>query len=447
MDETYKKKYAADKIAFLGLLLIGLLAAFLIITSRSAIVLSEPITLSHTGLSVSIPAGNGWHSQKQWKHLENEFILSSVFDPGSGQPLFWAGCFYKLAEKKTSPQTRLEQKAAEIGGQILKIEQINTAVLDIDWAHIKKPDGLSSTFFATITLSDARQLDIEVTQITGETKLAEQAFNLIIASLQFEGNHLLEAGSEIITNIKNTGLNSLFSDKAKEVFFLLRDSKKHPIGFTIDTFADAGQQNQLSIQVANLLYLPGRLGQEQITSLHSQNNLSQFVIKNEISTLRGRTGTEITLDKAGLTTIRKFGPQSKEKTYQLSSAAIPDILSELIFTQMLNSNYDQILVDLLTGEGKIIPTLVSRIQSDDTVLNEKEIAHALKVELLDGRGFFEFVYFDSQGLITKTIVHQDDVYILDRSDAETILALFPEAAEYLLEKKQVLEHNRATIKM
>ena len=78
------KKYGADKIALLGLFTVALLTAHFIITSRSAVVLSEPMKLDYTGLSVSMPAGNGWHGEKQWKYQKNAFILSSFFDSGAG---------------------------------------------------------------------------------------------------------------------------------------------------------------------------------------------------------------------------------------------------------------------------------------------------------------------------------------------------------------------------
>ena len=66
MSETYEaKKYWADKIAMSGLFIGAVLIARLIIVSRSAVVLSEPIKSNCAALSVSIPAGNGWQSEKQ----------------------------------------------------------------------------------------------------------------------------------------------------------------------------------------------------------------------------------------------------------------------------------------------------------------------------------------------------------------------------------------------
>jgi hypothetical protein len=60
MDKTYDiRKIGGDKIALLGLFVVSLIIAHAIVVSKSAILLSEPITLADTGLSVSMPLGNG----------------------------------------------------------------------------------------------------------------------------------------------------------------------------------------------------------------------------------------------------------------------------------------------------------------------------------------------------------------------------------------------------
>ena len=59
MDKTYNiKNIGGDKIALLGLIVVSLLIARFIVVSKSVILLSEPITLTDTGLSVSMPEGN-----------------------------------------------------------------------------------------------------------------------------------------------------------------------------------------------------------------------------------------------------------------------------------------------------------------------------------------------------------------------------------------------------
>jgi hypothetical protein len=223
-------KYGADKIALLGLFVVALLTARFITTSRSAIVLSEPMELSYTGLSVSIPAGNGWQSERRWKYQKDSFILSSFFDSGAGNVIALARCRYLLAATKPPTNVLFEEKASVIGGVIVKTGQIRTGrggshfaeglqngvPLIIDWVHIKKPETLFDMFFGTAQLPDSRQLNIEVYQTMGDTNLARWVFERITESLKFIDNQLLEAGSEIIAEIKIKGIASFLGTRFAE---------------------------------------------------------------------------------------------------------------------------------------------------------------------------------------------------------------------------------------
>ena len=187
MDKTYDiKGIGGDKIALLGLFILALLVARLIVASKSAIILSEPIKLAHTGLSVSMPAGNGWTNSKQWQYQGNAFFLSSNFTLGSNKPSAWAYCRYLLAAEKTTPQIRFEQKASEVGGEIVKKDQIKTGALTFDWALIEKLQTPLGFIFGTVKLPNNHQLDIEVYQIMGDADVAERIFKGIVKSLNFE---------------------------------------------------------------------------------------------------------------------------------------------------------------------------------------------------------------------------------------------------------------------
>ena len=154
MDGTYEiRRRWVNKIAFLGLFIVALLIARFIVVWRSAIVLSEPIELDCAGLSVSIPAGNGWQSEKQWKYQQNSFTLGSFFNPGSGSITAAVSCRYLLAATKATPDVLFEEKTSAVGGsKIAKTGQIeigrpgfsfakgsqNRGIPTIDWAHIKR---------------------------------------------------------------------------------------------------------------------------------------------------------------------------------------------------------------------------------------------------------------------------------------------------------------------
>jgi hypothetical protein len=61
-QETNNPGY--DKIALLGLFMLSLLLANSIVFFKARISFSDPIRLSKTGLSVSMPSGHNWQSEK-----------------------------------------------------------------------------------------------------------------------------------------------------------------------------------------------------------------------------------------------------------------------------------------------------------------------------------------------------------------------------------------------
>ena len=498
MNGTYETRSRwVDKIAFLGLFIAVLLIASLLVIWRSAIVLSEPIELNCAGLSVCIPTGNGWQSEKQWKYQQNAFTLGSFFNPGSGNVTALVSCRYLLAATRTAPEVLFEEKTSAVGGsKIAKTGQIeigrpgssfakgpqNKSIPTIDWAHIKGSKTLFDTFFGVAQLPNNRRLDIEVYQDTGDTDLAEGIFKSVTESLKFTDNQLLEAGSKIVAEIKGKGLDSFLASVGnklasaerveagqewdRESFFLIKDARERTIGFTMEVlgshFAERPQNGaalepvpeaQLNILAWSFYYIRGRHDQEQVTFFQSDNSFNEFVWKSETSGPSGRSGVEIVLDKNGIMTVKEFDLQAKEKDYQISPAAIPDVLGKYIFSQMLDSDQKEIFVDIIEADGKITPALISRIEvspsfasqnrSSGADVAQEEAAYLFRMEFLDGRGFSEQVYLDDQRRISRRLLQQESTYTLERTSAENILREFPEQGSYILQKKdKILEQGQ-----
>lgn len=474
------RRRGVDKIVLLGLFIVALLIASFIVVSRSSIVLSEPIELDYAGLSVSIPTGNGWQSEKQWQYQQNSFTLGSFFNPGSSGPTALVSCRYLLAAARAAPDVLFEEKASEIGGaKIAKTGQIemgmpgfsfakgsqNRGPLTLNWAHIKRSKTPFDTFFGFAQLPNNRRLDIEVYQATGDTDLAEEIFKSVTDSLKFTDTPLLDAGGKIVAEIRSKGLDSflvLASDKqrqARESFFLIKDARGRTLGFTMEVlsshFAERPQDKdalielvpeaQLDILAGSSYYIRGRYDRRQATFFQSRNNLNEFVWKSQTSSPTSRSNAEIVLGKDGIMTVKKFGQRAEEKNYQISPAAIPDVLGDLLFSQMLDSDQKEIFVDIIEADGKIIPALISGIESPRRsasqnrgsgadVTNEEAI-YAFSVQLLDGRGFSEQVYLDDQRRISKRLLQQEGTYTFERTSAENILREFPEQGSYILQRK------------
>jgi hypothetical protein len=439
MNDTYgTNKPGYDKIALLGLFITALLMAYLIVVFKSRISFSDPIRLSQTGLSVSIPVGQAWQSDKQWQYQENMFSLSSLFPRGSDRPTAWAKCRYLLSAETTTPQMRFEQRASKIDAVIVETNRTQTDTLTIDWARIDKPELHFSMFFGTARLPDNRQLDIEVSQIAGEGELAELVFKHIIETLKFEDNQHLKAGAEIVTEIKSRGLAGFLDNQNRQAYFLIKDEAKRTIGFTMDVIVETGTEAQPNIRAAGLFYIRAQNSIEQGTSFQCSNDIDKFVYKSEISHRTGRSGTETILDGQGVITVRKFQAKPDEKSYHLGPAAIPDVFLDQILMQMLESGRSQIIVDIIEAGGKIIPTHIAAIEVAQDITDDEDAAYAFKLELLDGRGYSEKIYLNDRKQIYLRLARQDNIYILERTEIESIVNEFPEHAEHILRNNQML---------
>lgn len=439
MNGTYgTKKPGYDKIALLGLFIAALLMARFIVVFKSKLLFSDPISLSQTGLSVSMPVGQSWQSEKQWKYQNNMFTISSLFPLGSKEPTTWANCRYLLSAETTTPQMRFEQRESEIDAVIAETNQTQIDTLTIDWARIDKPEVYFSMFFGTARLPDNRQLDIEVNQIAGDGDLAEQVFKHIIGTLKFEDNQLLKAGAEIVAEIKSRGLAGFLDNQNRQAYFLIKDVTKRTIGFTMDVFVDSGPDDRPNIQAAGLFYIRTQNSIEQATSFQCSNNLDEFIYKSEISSRTASSSTETIARRDGVMTVKKFQAEPDEKTYRPGPAAIPDVFLDQLLMQMIESGKSKIIVDIIEANGKIIPTLIAAIEVAKDLIADENAAYAFMLELLDGRGFSEKIYLNDRKQVYLKIARQDNIYILERTEVESIVREFPEHAEYILRNNQML---------
>jgi hypothetical protein len=459
-DRHRTGRYGADKIALLGFFALSLLIAQLITASRSALVFSEPIGLSYTGLSVSMPSGNGWKTAKQWEYRENAFALSSIFLPVSRRPAAAVQCRYLLAAPQTAADIQFRQKANALDGEIAETGSLQMDSNTVYWVQIKQQSTQRTVFFATVQLPNGRQFEIELHGAAGDTERARSVFMGIAESLKFEDVPLLAAGGRVVAQIKDKGLREFLRRSAEKSsdsavtsraegsrqFFLIKDASEQTIGFTMDVFSFPKRASKASddlpiasvdIQIGSLLYVRGAYPQEQVSIFKCENNLDEFFWKNEGRSLAGATAAEITAQQTGVMTVTQLAPKPYRRDYQLGPAAIPDFLFDLLLSQMLDDDCQEIIADLVDAEGKIIPTLISKIQIDDTADLKDRAQFAFKMEFLDGRDFSETVYLDGQHRIIKRVLRQQGLYFLERTDAQTVLKQFPERAEYILRQTAV----------
>ena len=432
MSETFRiKKYTTDKVAFLGLLIISLIIAQLISVSRSAIVLCEPIILKHTGLAISVPSGNGWQSGKNWQFQNNSFVLASIFAFDSENPTTLVRCRYILAGVKDEPDVQFTRQASDAKGRIVKTEQKSIDGLIVDWAHINKESMGLEIFSGIVKLPDNRQLRIEVHQATGNVKLAEKVFNLVIESLKFEDNSLLKAGNQIVKEVKDIGISNFLYAQTTRSYFLIKDTKKEAIGFLMESVANLGQNNELNIVADNYVYVRRQYPQEETSLLQCTNNFDEFFWKSETSNITGISSSEVSLKENGKISIVKFGPRPDKKNYSINPAALPDSFLNFALSQIIDSHHEKFIIDTIEPDGTISPVFVSK---GKTPLNT---GYMLEIEFLNNSKISQQMFLDNKKEVSRILFRQDGVYTIERANKEDILREFPQRADYILQKEKI----------
>ncbi len=439
MDETYEiGNRVGAKVAFLGLFVAAVLSAQLVVAMRSRVVLSEPIQLAHAGLSVRMPEGNGWRSAQRWEYQQNGFTIGSTYVPGPSRPTGAARCRYLSPAETTGPQIRFEQEERELEGKIVQTGRIDAHTVTVDWVNIQKPGAWFNTFFGTAKLPYNAKLEIEVHESTGDPCSAEQVFRRIAESVSVTDSPLLDAGAQIVAEMKDKGIAGFLDNQNRQSLFLVKDDKKNILGFTSDVLIDTGPGSELNIQAASLYYLKGLFVHEEVASFQSDNRFDRFVWRFDRFAWKSagiaaeRDGAEISLDEAGILTVTTFGEEPKESSYYVGAAAAPEVLIEQLLAQMLDSDKKEIVVDIIEAGGRVRPTHIIQIEPEGAAA-KKDAAHEVKLMPLDGRGFYQLVYLNERKGISESLLQREEAYWFESIDPEDAARLFPERAEYILQ--------------
>jgi hypothetical protein len=428
-------RYVIEKGALLAILAISLLTAWLAVEMRSVTRLSAPIELSHSGLSISMPSGNGWRCEGKWIYDDDGFTISSIFAIGAGPGRSFVRCRYLLARQRLTPLERFSEEAAAINGELVETGQITAGQLVVDWARIKGDtkrvvSGPFEMVLGVCELPAGRQLEIEVLQTTDERDMVQSIFERIAKGVRFSDNGLLQAGEQIVSQARISSPNEVAND-SRLTFFILADSRGRTIGFTMEaTAVQTGEQS--AIKAAGYYYIRGPVPSEEVSVFRGDIAFEKFTWRVETSSPAGRKGIEIESD-SGVLTVRNLRAGGKESEYTLGGAAVPDIVLEPVLRKMLDSEPQEIVIDVIRSEGTVVPMYVEKMNQAD--------GNSIRIELLDGRGFWQRTYYDNTRQPVKILLEQENTYTLQRADANEIAEAFPERSDFVRDKGQLLDRE------
>lgn len=457
------KKHGADKIFLLALFALSLLIAYLIVRAKKVVVLGEPVEISEVGLSVRLPNGNGWQCDNQWELYEDTFLLSSVFSPSPGVNLADVLCTYRLASFRQSPRVWLEQYAAQFDASNPEYGTQQIEDKNLEWVYIKQARHLSGALAATMQLGHGRWLDIEITLAESEDDLALGIFEKIAKHIVIKDNELLEKGIEMVRQIKVEGLDKVLSERDEPDYYMVKDSGRHDVGFVVDILLEPVNMNEAEIQAAGFGYIRSPNKWEKATLFKSNPGLDEYVWESQTDqdrvvqitrgplTIRGqgqnvRTSTRISVSNGTEISIHRLGPgsdelnqvESTELEARISEAAMPAAVIEALYVQMVNSNVDKIMVDVILSNGQVEPAVITLTRAPK---DEPQVSHIVKIKYL-GTNQEEETHFDSKMQTVKKILRQNGILVLEPTTLEDLARRFPERADYILQRSRAIKQGR-----
>jgi hypothetical protein len=432
-DKT--KKRIVEKIALAAILALSLLAARIIVSLKTGILMSPPVELMQSGLSVSMPSGNGWQCDKKWIYENNSFLTRSIFSTG-GFSQSYAQCHYLLANEPMTPKERFDKQAEQFNGEVTQTGQLSSKQLKIEWAKIVRYANSSVSdatpehrieayeiIFGICSLPAGRQLEIEVLVPEEEKEIIADVFERIVKDLRFSDNQLLQAGIAIISQTKQNDTKQQ-SEKNLTNLFIILDKQERAVGFTLDAVAPKSETDP-TLKVITYSYQKGLMTSELIGQYKGDSSFENFNWNVKTNSRRGSKVIEMVC-KENFLKVRT-SQNEKENECVLSKASVPDAMVDPILYNLLDSPMQEIIIDLIRLDGNVSPVYIKKMTSS----KEQSSVYVLRVESLDGSGIWQQVYYDQDKRVTKKMLWQDGSFIFRQATVEQTVQAFPQQADVI----------------
>lgn len=397
MNNIFKnlKLAGMDKIAFLAIFIIALVAADMLVSVRTRVELSKPIVLAGTGLSVSPPQGPSWQSDYQWHYGNSSYVLSA------GKETTSVIFVCHLANFQESPEQYLDKKFSQFGisdkGEFSlgdkKLHWVKFATLE---TFLSPQKVLQSKkvyrIIAFGNLNAARQLEIRVESFDGFETVSRN-FTALQKGLMYNDD------PQLIDGINFSG-NFLKSTPAEPVvlqdsLYITKDSSGKPVGFSLEKQSHSAE----STTITSFEYINDQnAGSTKTAELTFPGNLQSFSIKSKFE-YQGNSRQEFYEIQYNhpIMELRSMG-LAEPVSLSLSVPPIPEYFYQIVAELFQHDKGQSMIVDILDYRGRIVPTLFAKQPQDPNSTNSVII-----LQSLDGQQTVNHIILDSDGKMIKLI--------------------------------------------
>jgi len=434
-EKTVVRKYSVTEVVLLATFALSLLAGYYIVRQRQKMHLSPPIELDYSGVSVSIPAGEGWKNSGSWKYREDasDYMLSAQLT-SRGHVLAIARWRYILAPEKITTYQLLAKRASDGGAKIVKTSHYSVGNVLIEWAKATVPGGLKNVFFGIAQLDNGRSIEVDA-MAPSDQDLAKLIFRKVCNSLEYRPNDLLDKGDNFIANIKNFGAGNLLekdTGSTWEKVYLIDGNSGNTNGYTLETFNKINSSaNGMDIKSDKRKYLSYKGGWiKRDTFFKCDNRFDNFFMRTRLSRAGSKRPHVVVIDHNSLNGMKIVSRAlSEDIVCWPGNNIVPETLLDSILPAYLDSEYTDMMIDTVHPEGQIVPVLVSKIGQEQAKQLDPNALYAIRLDYLDLNKKRQQILFDRDKNIIKKIEGPGKARIWLRSNRKTLLEKFPDDIE------------------
>ena len=116
---------------------------------------------------------------------------------------------------------------------------------------------------------------------------------------------------------------------------------------------------------------------------------------------------------------------------------MPDIVLDPILAKALDINEQAVIIDIIRSDGAVMPVYIEKSPPS----KDRTDSNSVRLEWLDGRNYWQQIYYDSSKKPEKIMLGQETTYTLNVSDANEITKLFPERANLVHDKSPLINRD------
>lgn len=389
MSKGLFNKHSFSELALLAIFAVGLFSANLIVKQRSFIRVGPPMILPGAGVTVHLPAEPGWQGLTEWQYeMNNCFVIVAR----RNRPVIEVQWRYCLTAPAKSNREILDLIAKQSNGQLQDITTLSVPC-PMQFAHLVSPKAEEDRFVGVAMLDFGRVLILEV-RAAEDVFYGRDVFITLAQTLEYKLPSELTAGIELLENAQRFGADKFFPSEEGQTL-LVRDAARSIRGYERTQIKQDSEGN-LRIDKTTVVNTAAIRRKEQ--TFESANPFRGFRWQNRYSGLSGQ-GSVFQLELSnGMLTVRE--PAGQSRTLEPGPSAVSEMLLDGLIPFFLDSGQPKIVLDIISPEGRITPAIIEAISTSDSTAKADELAHAVRVNLIQG-GKMEFYYAADKKLLGK----------------------------------------------